>query len=103
MKGTVYNWDNSEELIANAFMAARASFGVSYKIIRNESRVQPLPLIRAIISMYLRTEGLTFQKIGDAMNRNHGTIIHHCEQHNGNLTDRDYLASWEAFNLRINA
>jgi len=81
-------------------------YGVSYEMIRNKSRVKPLPMIRQTIAFYLRTSTyLSLVKCAELIGyENHASVIYAFNQiKDGIKYYPDYAKEIKNLTFKINA
>lgn len=77
-------------------------FGISEADLVSNYRHRKLIDARTMCMYYMRyTMGMTYAQIGDEFKKNHATVIHLCNKHQGFLETKgsapDYARKWEEF------
>jgi hypothetical protein len=81
------------------FQAAENVWGIEKDELRMRTRKEPIASARAILMAVIRRRtGATFEDIALALGRReHGTAMHHCEQHEPRMeVDADYRENAQA-------
>lgn len=71
---------NATEIAANFVKAASQTSGLPCPVILSRRKTRCAVLVRWAVWSALRDLGMTFMEIGHAFDRDHGSIIHGCQQ-----------------------
>jgi chromosomal replication initiation ATPase DnaA len=85
--------------IEAAFYGCNEILGIPEEIIKSETRKAPVVEAKRFICHYLKfNTNLTTTSIGNAVNIDHATVLHHARQHNNLMqTDALYAIKYSSF------